>query len=230
MKPNLADFEKKLGAAFKDKDLLQQVFVHRSYLNEHPKFKLDHNERLEFLGDAVLELIVTEYLYINYKNPEGELTNWRSALVKGEMLSKVSSELAIGNYLLMSKGEQRSGGPSRELILANTFEALVGALYLETGYKTAQKFVQKVLIRYLDEILTNKLYQDSKSRLQEWSQEHRAITPTYRLISEIGPDHSKEFTVGVYLDKELLSEGAGSSKQKAEQQAAFNALKKLKLA
>lgn len=230
MKSNLSDFEKKLDLKFKNKNLLQQVFVHRSYLNEHPNFKLPHNERLEFLGDAVLELIVTEYLYLNYQNPEGELTNWRSALVKGEMLSKVASDINIGEQLLLSKGEEKSGGKQRELILANTLEALIGAVYLEFGQKTAKKLVEQYLIKYLDEILEKKLYQDSKSRLQEWSQEIKALTPNYRLISEAGPDHAKVFTVGVYLGEEMLAEGKGSSKQRAEQQAAFAALKKLKLA
>ncbi len=230
MRQNLSDLEKIIGLRFKDKDLLQKIFVHRSYLNEHPKFKLDNNERLEFLGDAVLELIVTEYLYRNYTNPEGELTNWRSALVKGEMLSKVSAHLKIGDFLLLSKGEEKSGGKNRELILANTFEALVGAIYLEFGYKDAKKFVETHLINELDEILEKKLYQDGKSRLQEWSQESNGATPNYKIISETGPDHAKVFTVGVSVGNEILAEGTGSSKQKAEQQAAFAALKKLKLA
>ncbi|MFY9484747.1 MAG: ribonuclease III [Patescibacteria group bacterium] len=230
MKQNLSDLEKIIGLRFKDKDLLQKIFVHRSYLNEHPKFKLDNNERLEFLGDAVLELIVTEYLYRNYTNPEGELTNWRSALVKGEMLSKVAAHLKIGDFLLLSKGEEKSGGKNRELILANTFEALVGAIYLEFGYKDAKKFVETHLINELDEILEKKLYQDGKSRLQEWSQESNGATPNYKIISETGPDHAKVFTVGVSVGNEILAEGTGSSKQKAEQQAAFAALKKLKLA
>lgn len=230
MKPNLSDFEKKIDLKFKDKNLLQQVFVHRSYLNEHPKFKLDHNERLEFLGDAVIELVVTEYLYRSYQNPEGELTNWRSALVKGEMLSQVAAHLKIGDYLLLSKGEEKSGGKNRELILANTFEALIGGLYIEFGYKTAKKFVEQHLISRLEEILEKKLYQDSKSRLQEWSQEAKGVTPSYKIISETGPDHAKVFTVGVSIGEEILAEGTGSSKQRAEQQAAFAALKKLKLA
>lgn len=227
--PQLADFEKSIGVIFDDKDLLKQVFVHRSYLNEHPKFALAHNERLEFLGDAVLELVVTEYLYSNYKNPEGELTNWRSALVKGEMLAKVAKNLKMGQYLLLSKGEQRSGGNGRDLILANTFEALVGAIYLEAGYAVAKKFIEKALLVNFKEILDNKLYLDSKSRLQEWSQEKFGITPTYKVISEFGPDHSKEFMIGVVVGEELVAQGAGSSKQKAEQAAANEALKKLKL-
>lgn len=229
MKQNLSDLEKILRLRFKDKDLLQKIFVHRSYLNEHPKFKLENNERLEFLGDAVLELIVTEYLYRNYTNPEGELTNWRSALVKGEMISKVAAHLKIGDFLLLSKGEEKSGGKNRELILANTFEALVGAIYLGFGYKDAKKFVEEHLITGLDEILEKKLYQDGKSRLQEWSQESKGATPSYKIISETGPDHAKVFTVGVSVGNEILAEGTGSSKQKAEQQAAFAALKKLKL-
>ncbi|MBI3495064.1 ribonuclease III [Candidatus Berkelbacteria bacterium] len=229
MNKKLSDFEKQLGVTFKHKKLLEQVFIHRSYLNEHHHFPLDHNERLEFLGDAVLELIVTEYLYLNYKNPEGELTNWRSALVKGAMLAKVAKTLGMGEYLQMSKGEERSGGRDRDALLANAFEALIGAIYLEGGYKQTQKFVSRVLLVNFSEILEKKLYQDAKSKLQEWSQEKYGITPIYRVVSESGPDHAKEFTVSLIVGEQTIAQGGGSSKQKAEEAAARAAIEKLKL-
>lgn len=225
MEKDLARFEKKIGIRFKDKNLLRQVFVHRSYLNENVGFDLDHNERLEFLGDAVIELIVTHYLYKNYKNPEGELTNWRSALVKGPSLSQIAKTLGIDDYLYLSKGEQRSEGKARELIRANTFEALVGAMYLDRGYDSARKFVEKVLVKkYLPEIINKKLYMDPKSSLQQLVQEQKRLTPQYRVLAEYGPDHEKSFTVGVFVGGKLLGEGSGSNKQSAEQAAANSAL------
>lgn len=222
----LEKFEKKNHLNFRSKDLLKQVFVHRSYLNENPKFNLDHNERLEFLGDAVLELVVTEYLYKNYPNPEGELTNWRSALVKGERLSDVANKLDIDSHLYLSKGEKQSVGKSRQLILANTFEALIGAIYLDKGYKKAQEFISSNIIIYLQEILDKKLYKDAKSSLQELSQDKLGITPLYKVLEESGPDHNKHFTIGVYISEKLIGQGVGSSKQAAEQSAALNALEK----
>ena len=174
---NISELEKKIGLKFKDKGLLQQAFVHRSYLNEHKDFKIDHNERLEFLGDACLELSVTDYLYNNFKNPEGELTNWRAALVRGTMISKVARSLGFEDFLLLSKGESKSKGKARELILANTFEAFLGAVYLDQGYKKADVVVKKYLIPYLDEILSKELYQDPKSKLQEFTL-HRLMLPT----------------------------------------------------
>lgn len=227
MTNNLAELEQKLGVDFTNKDLLRQVFVHRSYLNENTGFDLDHNERLEFLGDAVLELVVTEYLYKHYNNPEGELTNWRSALVRGVMLAEIAQGLAIGDYLFLSRGEQKSGGKARQLILANTFEAFIGALYLDKGYEAAQEFIHTNLVIRIDDIITNKLYMDPKSRLQETSQEKTGFTPSYKVVSESGPDHAKNFTVGVSIDSKMVGEGSGSSKQSAEQAAANNALENL---
>ena len=218
------DFQNKIKVSFKNLKLLHQVFVHRSYLNENPGFPLNHNERLEFLGDAVLELVVTEHLYETYPNPEGDLTNWRSALVKGEMLSKVAQELEMGELLFLSKGEEKSGGKSRALILANTFEALIGAIYLDLGYSQAQKFVTRFLLGRLPEILQKGLHVDSKSRLQELAQDQLGITPAYKVLKEHGPDHAKEFTVGVFIVEKMIGEGVGNSKQAAEQAAATTAL------
>lgn len=221
----LRAFATSLKLPFNSDDLLQQVFVHRSYLNEHRSFHLPHNERLEFLGDAVLELIVTEYLYGHYENPEGELTNWRSALVRGEMLAKIAQEVEMEPHLLLSKGEQQSTGKARQIILANAFEALIGAIHLDLGYEAAREFVETHLIRRLDDILAQRLYIDAKSDLQEKSQEQLGITPIYQVLDAEGPDHAKEFTVGVFLGERKIGEGKGSSKQKAEQEAATAALK-----
>lgn len=218
-------FADALGLQFNDPALLQQVFVHRSYLNEHRSFPLPHNERLEFLGDAVLELVATEFLYTNYENPEGELTNWRSALVRGEMLAKIANELNLNDHLLLSKGEQRSEGKARQLILANAFEALIGAIYLDLGYEAAKEFLMKQLLHRLDEVLAQRLHIDAKSDLQEKSQEQLGNTPRYEILRSSGPDHDREFVVGVYIGSELLAEGGGKSKQKAEQAAASEALK-----
>jgi len=226
MQKKISDFESKNNLNFKNKTLLRQVFVHRSYLNENLGFDLDNNERLEFLGDAVLELVVTEYLYLKYENPEGELTNWRSALVKGTMLAEIANKIGINDLMYLSRGESKSIGKARQLILANAFEALIGAIYLDGGYKPAKKFIENNLIIYLDKILENRLYKDSKSLFQELSQEKAGITPQYKVISEIGPDHAKKFTVGVYLGEVMEGSGVGSSKQEAEQMAAQDALKK----
>ncbi|MCR4277893.1 MAG: ribonuclease III [Candidatus Berkelbacteria bacterium] len=218
-------FEKQTGLHFKDKKLLEMVFTHRSYLNEAGTTDLEHNERLEFLGDAVLELVVTDYLYKNFTNPEGELTNWRSSIVRGEILARVAGELELGEFLFLSRGEDKSGGRTRTLILANTFEALIGAIYLDAGYKDAEKFISQHLIALLPEIIEKKLYIDPKSRLQELSQEKMGATPEYRVMGEEGPDHTKIFTVGVYVNRKLLAQGTGSSKQKAETAAASEAIK-----
>lgn len=223
-KKNLNIFEKKISIKFKDKKLLQQVFVHRSFLNENIGFDLDHNERLEFLGDAVLELVITEHLYTNFENPEGELTNWRSALVKGETLSKIARRLGISDYLYLSKGEEKSGGKARQIILANTFEALIGAIYLDSGYKAAAGFIKKIILPELPIILSKKLYRDPKSELQELAQEETGITPLYKVLAQYGPDHAKSFSVGVFLKDHLIGEGSGSSKQAAEQSAASSAI------
>lgn len=218
--------EKKLGISFKNKDLLVNGFVHRSYLNENPNFHLPQNERLEFLGDAVIELAVTEYLYREYpKNPEGELTTWRAALVNAKMLSEIAKELGFNDFLLLSRGEEKENGKARDYILANTFEAFIGALYIDQGFKACEKFIGKFLLIKLAYILEAKLFQDSKSRFQELAQEKTGITPAYKTLDEWGPDHEKNFKIGVFLGEKLVAEGEGSSKQEAEEAAARNALK-----
>ncbi len=222
----LAEFEKIIGVTFTDKTLLKQLLTHRSYLNEATAAGLEHNERLEFLGDAVLEMVVTEHLYRNFTNPEGELTNWRSAIVRGEILAQVAAKIDLGKYLFLSRGEEKSGGRNRNLLLANAFEALIGAIYLDQGYKAAADFIHHHLVSLLPEIIEKKLYVDPKSRLQELSQEAVSQTPEYRVLSEEGPDHTKIFTVGAYVGKKLVAEGKGSSKQKAETAAAVLALEK----
>lgn len=221
---NLSEFEDKIGFNFKNKDLLTQVFIHRSFLNENIGFKLDHNERLEFLGDAVLELVVTEHLFKTLPNPEGELTNLRSALVRGRMLSDIADQIGINEYLFLSKGEAKSGGKARQLILANTFEALIGAIYLDQGYEISQKFIEKYLLDKLQNVIEQKTYLDPKSHLQEISQAQLSITPIYKVLSEYGPDHAKSFTVGCFVKGKLIGEGSGSSKQNAESSAASSSL------
>ncbi|OGZ64577.1 MAG: ribonuclease III [Candidatus Staskawiczbacteria bacterium RIFCSPLOWO2_01_FULL_40_39] len=218
-------FEKKLGLQFKNKDLLIQAFVHRSYLNENPEFGLEQNERLEFLGDAVLELIITEYLYKEHpQKAEGELTNWRAALVNAKMLTSVAEELGFNDFLLLSRGETKELGKARQYILANTFEAFVGSLYLDSGYQAADQFIKKYVLVKLSDIIQNKLYKDAKSHFQEQAQDKMGITPAYNVMKEWGPDHKKKFTVGVFLDEDLIAEGEGYSKQEAEEEAAKKAL------
>jgi len=222
-----SDFEKKLNIKFKNKDLLTQAFVHRSYLNENPDFNLSHNERLEFLGDAVIELVISQYLYHEYPSkPEGDLTNWRASLVNAKMLAQTAQELDLGEFLLLSKGEAKEDGKAKQYILANTFESLMGAMYLDSGYEVCDKFLKKHLIVKLPNIIENNLFKDSKSRFQEEAQERAGITPVYRVAKEWGPDHSKSFVVGVFLKDEPIAEGEGSSKQEAEESAAKNALVK----
>lgn len=225
MNENFEQLEKKLNVSFIDKDLLQQAFCHRSYLNENSDFKLNHNERLEFLGDAVLELIVTEYLFSNYENPEGELTNWRAALVNAQSLSETASELGFDDYLLLSRGEAKDTGKARQYILADTLEAFLGALYLDQGLEESRKFIESNIIIKLKKILEDGSHKDSKSKFQEEAQERVKITPTYRVLKESGPDHFKEFVIGVFLGEELIDEGKGTSKQEGEEAAACNALK-----
>ncbi|MDD5750284.1 MAG: ribonuclease III [Candidatus Pacebacteria bacterium] len=223
----MSDFtklEKKLRVEFKNKDLLRQAFCHRSYLNENPDFYLPNNERLEFLGDAVLELIVTEYLYHNYPNPEGELTNWRAALVNAQSLAESSTELGFDDYLLLSRGEAKDTGKARQYILADALEAFLGALYLDRGLEIVRAFIEKHLLKKLPKILAEGAYKDAKSKFQERAQEIAKITPTYKVTQDWGPDHAKHFVVGVFLDKELVAEGEGSSKQEAEEAAAKAAL------
>lgn len=226
MTNKLIEFEKVIHIEFKNKDLLMQAFVHRSYLNENPKFPLDHNERLEFLGDAVLELTVTEHLYRKLPNPEGELTNLRSALVKGKTLSDIANTLNINDLLLLSRGEAKSEGKARQIILANAVEALIGAIYLDQGYATVSKFVEEFVLDKLQEVISEKLYLDPKSHLQELSQAEFSATPSYRVESEEGPDHNKIFQIACYINNNKVSSGQGPSKQSAESQAAANALVK----
>ncbi len=227
---NVKDFkmlQKKIGVDFNDENLLTTAFIHRSYLNENSDYS-QHNERLEFLGDAVLELVTTEYLYKNYPNPEGDLTNWRSALVKTETISDVSKSLGFEDYLFMSRGESKSKGRARQLILANCFEAVIGAIYMDKGYDEAKKFITNNLITLLSEIIEKKLYIDPKSRFQELAQQRESITPRYEVLSEKGPDHNRIFTVGVFVGEKMIGQGEGASKQLAQQEAAQNALKSYK--
>lgn len=222
---DFSQLEKKLGINFKNKDLLIQAFVHRSYLNENPEFHLEHNERLEFLGDAVLELVVTEELYEKYPDKsEGELTNWRAALVNAKMLTKVAEEIGLNDFLLLSRGETKELGKARQFILANTFEAFIGAIYLDLGYDACDEFIKDYLTIKLPDIIENGLFRDAKSRFQEEAQERMGITPAYKVLKEWGPDHAKNFIMGVFLGEELVAEGEGSSKQEAEESAAKNAL------
>lgn len=219
-------FEKKVGVSFNDRNLLTQAFVHRSYINENPKFRMGHNERLEFLGDAVLELSVTDYLYRKYPDKtEGDLTSYRAALVNANIISDAAAELGMNEYLLLSKGEAKDTGKARQYILANVFESFVGALYLDQGYKAANKFVGDALFDRLDYIVRKGLFRDAKSKVQEKAQEEVGVTPAYKVLRESGPDHDKVFTVGIYFGDELIAEGRGKSKQEAEQKAATAALK-----
>ena len=214
-----------LGVAFKDTVNLLSAITHRSYLNEHREATWEHNERLEFLGDAVLELVVTDYLFAKYpEKPEGELTAVRAALVNTVSLSQASEKLGINDYLLMSKGEAKDVGRARQYILANAFEACIGSIYVDQGYDVAQTFIAERLFPMTDEIVSKRLWQDAKSRFQELAQEHTSVTPTYETINQDGPDHDRVFTVGVYLKKELIGEGDGRSKQEAEQAAAEKAI------
>lgn len=222
---DLDALQQSLGAAFRDAELLRQALVHRSYLNEHPDFPLDHNERLEFLGDAVLELVVTEHLYRNYPNPEGELTTWRSALVNATMLGEVTRALDVERHLYLSRGEAKdTGSKARLQILANAYEAVVGALYLDQGMEACRDFIGRTLLSRLPYILEHQLYIDPKSRFQEAAQERLGITPSYRVLEETGPDHAKRFVVGVFLGDQLVAKGEGTSKQEAQVAAAEQAI------
>lgn len=220
-------FENKIGVTFRDKKVLREAFTHRSYINEVRERGLSHNERLEFLGDAVVELSVTDFLYRKYpQSTEGDLTSYRAALVNAVTLGDLAIALGMEEYLLLSKGEAKDKGTkARQIILANAFEALVGAIYLDQGYAGADTFLKIHLLGKTDEIVKKELWRDAKSFFQEEAQEHAGITPAYKVMREIGPDHDKQFVVGVYLNKELVAEGAGKSKQEAEQQAAAEGLK-----
>jgi ribonuclease III len=213
-----------LGVDFNDIQLLVTACTHRSYVNEHKAFAKEHNERLEFLGDAVLELIVTEFLYKNHPDPEGILTNWRSALVRTESIGAAAKKIGVESLLRLSKGEKRGSDRARGQILANTYEALIGAVYLDQGYDAAKSFIEETLISTFETILSTGSWMDPKTRLQEVMQSEHGHTPQYRVLQEEGPDHDKTFTVGVFMDKEQLGAGNGSSKQIAQQEAAQNAL------
>lgn len=218
--------EEKLGINFEKAELLVQAFVHRSYLNENRDFPIFHNERLEFLGDAVLELVVTDYLFNTYGNQEGELTNWRAALVNAKMLASIAHEIGFEEYLFLSHGEAKDAGTkARDYILANTMESLIGAIYLDQKYEIAQQFISRWIIPKLPDILEQGLHMDAKSRFQESAQEYVNMTPNYKVLKEDGPDHAKFFKVGVYLNKELIATGEGTSKQEAQTEAAENGIK-----
>jgi ribonuclease-3 len=218
--------EQQLGITFDNKDLLKQAFIHRSYINEHSGSGMSHNERLEFLGDAVLELVVTSYLYKTFTTkPEGELTAYRASLVNTNSISDAAREQNFDEFLMLSKGEARDTGKARAYILANTYEAFIGATYLDQGYDTAKKFIEQTLVPKLEGVIRDGLWRDAKSYVQEKSQEQESVTPSYQVLNEIGPDHDKIFTVGIYFGKKLIAEGKGSSKQEAETDAARNALK-----
>lgn len=221
----LTAFEKQIGITFTNKMLLQTAFTHRSYINEHKGTLLQHNERLEFLGDAVLELVVTEFLFAKYpEKTEGDLTSYRAGLVNTSTLSTVATGLEMNDYLLLSRGESKDIGRARQYILANTFEALIGSIHLDQGYETARRFITEHLLPLTDDIVGRHLWRDSKSRFQEVAQEKAGITPSYKTMMEDGPDHDKRFTVGVFLGETQIADGQGKSKQEAEQEAAHNAL------
>jgi ribonuclease-3 len=224
---SFSSLEEILEFHFKDKNLLKSALTHRSYLNEHPECSQEHNERLEFLGDAVLECIVSDFLYKNFQKPEGEMTNLRAALVRAETLSEIAKKLQIEDFLLLSKGEKNDKGRARRYILANALEAIIGAIYIDQGIEEAQRFISKKILVHLKEILKRGEIKDSKSRFQEMSQEKFNITPSYKILKKQGPDHRKEFLVGAYIGENLISEGRGFSKQEAEEEAAKEALRAL---
>ncbi len=229
MNSDLNNLEQKLGIQFKNKDLLKEALTHRSYLNENPSWATPHNERLEFLGDAVLELVSTENLFHRFPQyPEGQLTSLRAALVNYQIIAKIGRDLGLDNFILLSRGEAKDTGRAREVILANAMEALIGAIYLDSGYDEVKKIIRQFIIgAYVDKILESGLYRDPKSHLQEIAQEKLKVTPTYSVLEEWGPDHKKIFRIGVYFGDKLIAEGDGYSKQEAEIEAAKNALKDL---
>lgn len=213
-----------LGITVRQQALFQEALTHRSYLNEHKGYGYNHNERLEFLGDAVLELVVTENLFHNYENPEGELTSFRAALVNGDMLAKIGMDLGLEQYLLMSRGESKDTGRARGYLVANAVEAVIGAIYLDQGYDAARDFILEHVMSHLPEVFEQGLHTDAKSRFQELAQEKTGTTPSYRVLKEWGPDHDRNFVAGVYLGAELVAEGTGNSKQEAQREAAKQAL------
>lgn len=218
-------FQDKIKYKFKDERLLETAFTHRSYLNENRTPGREHNERLEFLGDAVLELVVTEFLYAKYPHkPEGELTAFRAALVNTQSISDAATKLGMNEYMLLSRGESKDTGRARQIILANAFEALIGALYLDRGYNVAKEFIASQLFHKTDEVVEKRLWQDAKSKFQEIAQDVAGVTPRYEIVSQSGPDHDKMFVTGVYLGSDRVATGEGRSKQEAEQEAAEAAL------
>ena len=220
--------QKILGIKLKDETLFKTAFTHRSYLNEHPKYENPSNERLEFLGDAVLQLLSSEYLFKNYPDhPEGDLTNFRSSVVCTSSIGKEAKRLDYGELLLLSNGEEATGGREREYILANTFEAVLGALFLEKGLAQCRKFVERELMHKIEDVIKNDEYRDAKSLFQEDAQDKFNTTPVYKILRSWGPDHQKMFKVGVFLGKDTWGIGKGNSKQKAEQSAAETALEKI---
>lgn len=225
--PDFKEFQKKLGVEFKDIDVLRQACTHRSYLNENKKSVAGHNERLEFLGDAVLELAITFFLYRKFPDKnEGELTSYRAALVNSNSLALAAQHLDIDRFLLLSRGESKDTGRARAIIHADAFEAIIGAIYVDQGYQTAANFISTHILEVLDidEIINKKSWLDAKSKFQEIAQEKQGITPMYKLIKDTGPDHNKVFTVGVFLGDVNVGMGSGMSKQEAEQKAAEKAL------
>jgi ribonuclease III len=225
---DLSKLEEILGHSFRDKNILKESVTHRSYINEHPSWAVPHNERLEFLGDAVLELIVTEELYNRYPDrPEGELTSFRAALVNYQMLAEVGKDIGLGEFILLSRGEAKDTGRAREVILANAIEAVIGALYMDGGFPASKNFVDKFVMTHLDEVMRLGLYKDAKSLLQEKVQKELKLTPHYQVLKEDGPDHAKIFTAGVYFGEKFIVEGSGRSKHEAEIQAAELALEQL---
>lgn len=227
MKKNLKEFEQTIGVTFSNIKLLERAFVHRSFINENGKSGLEHNERLEFLGDAVLELSVTDFLFNKFKNKsEGELTAHRAALVNAVTLSEIALEIGMNEYLYLSKGEAKDTGRARQSILADAIEAVIGAIYLEHGYAAADNFIRKFLLSKTEDVVKRGLLKDAKSKIQEKSQEIYGVTPKYKVLKEVGPDHDKKFLVGIFLGSEHIADGEGKSKQEAEQVAAQEAIKK----
>ena len=221
---DIGKLKERLDIEVRQTALFQAALTHRSYLNEHKGYEYPHNERLEFLGDAVLELVVTENLFHNYENPEGELTSFRAALVNGDMLAKIGSDLGVQDFLLMSRGEAKDTGRARSYLVANAMEAIIGALYLDQGYEGAKDFILKNVMSHLPEVFEQGLHTDAKSRFQELAQEKTGITPSYRVIKEWGPDHDRHFIAGVFLGEEKIAEGEGVSKQESQREAAKQAL------
>lgn len=222
---NIQNFTDSIGVTFNDPILIRTAFTHRSYVNEHRGEPIEHNERLEFLGDAVLELVVTRFLFDKYPHKtEGDLTAYRAALVNTVTIGDAATKLGANDCLLLSKGEARDTGRAREYILANSFEAIIGAIYLDQGYDAAKDFIATNIFPRTEEVVAKRLWQDNKSRFQEEAQERVSVTPSYIVLGEVGPDHDKQFTVGAHLKDELVAKGVGKSKQEAEQDAAKKAL------